>query len=106
MMRQTGCDRVMIGRASFGKPWIFKCQDFEESTEYEPSETERIDILLEHYRLMLDYFPENNAVPKMRKHIGWYTRGMRESSKLRVEAMKLSNAEDVIGLIEEFKKTI
>ncbi|MCF7810592.1 tRNA-dihydrouridine synthase [bacterium] len=106
MMKQTGCDRVMIGRAAFGRPWIFKTSGDTEFTESEPSDTEKIDILLEHYRQMLDYFPEKSAVPKMRKHIGRYTRGMRESSKLRVEAMKLSNAGDVIGLIKEFMKTI
>ncbi|NQU05885.1 MAG: tRNA-dihydrouridine synthase, partial [Calditrichaeota bacterium] len=103
MMKHTGCDRVMIGRGAFGNPWIFR-KPHEGKELPEPTPETRIDILLKHYRMMLDYFPEAAAVPKMRKHIGWYTKGMRESSRLRAAVMKITKAEDVIGQIEEFRK--
>jgi tRNA-dihydrouridine synthase B len=99
MMTETGCDRVMIGRWAQGRPWIFKpLRDGEVAPdeEPEPSPCEKLGILEEHYRLMLEEFPERTAVFRMRKHIGWYIAGFPSAGKLRGEAMKLISAEEAI----------
>lgn len=106
MKERTGCDMVMIGRWACGKPWIFQFRDDnpDEQTElWEPLYAERIDILLRHYQYMLDYFPYSTAVHRMRKHIGWYTHGMPNAAKLRLQAMSSNDADEVINLLNEFK---
>jgi len=106
MKTMTGCDRVMIGRGAFGKPWIFQHQEWDGKCQQQPTPREKIDILLQHYRSMLDYFPETRAVYKMRKHIGWYTKGLPESTKLRNEVMTLANADEVKQILYKFRDSL
>ncbi len=109
MMRQTGCDRVMIGRAALGNPWIFRApSDVEGGIIFPPPPTPReiIDILLEHYRLMMNIFPEPRAVRRMRKHFGWYTRGLKGSTKLRAQAMKIENFTEVMELLMDARRYV
>ncbi len=98
MLSETGCDRVMIGRGAEGRPWMFNGS--------EPDNQERIRILLKHYQLMMEYLPEIIAVPRMRKHIGWYSHGMPGSSALRNTAMRLDRAADVVELLTSYMEKI
>ena len=106
MMTQTGCDRVMIGRGCAGRPWIFSSmlnifeQDF---PVYVPTMKDRINILLNHYKLMLEYLPTKRAIHRMRKHIGWYTHGMHGSARIRAELMLLDDDNEVISRLEEYR---
>lgn len=104
MKTLTGCDRVMIGRGVFGRPWVFSPQ--ENSNQCEPPPLEKIDILLRHYTSMLGHYPEQRAVYRMRKHIGWYTKGLPESARLRNDVMKLTCADDVKARILKFREYI
>jgi len=97
MLKMTGCDRVMIGRGAEGRPWIFSTNG-----DGPPNNRDRIRILLEHYHLMLGDFPERTTVNRMRKHIGWYTRGMPGSAALRYKAMRLNDSAEVIELLENY----
>ncbi len=102
MIRHTGCDRVMIGRAARGNPWIFRSlSDTNDERGYPPplSPREKIDVLLEHYRLMLEILPERRAVRRMRKQIGWYTKGLIGSARLREQLMKIDCASEVMNLL-------
>lgn len=101
MMKMTGCDRVMIARGAEGRPWIF-----DSNGGGAVSNRDRIRTLLDHYRLMLADFPERTTVNRMRKHIGWYTRGMRGSAALRFSAMRIDNSADVIELLENYTAEI
>ncbi len=86
MMRQTGCDGVMIGRGAQGNPWIFR-----ELAEYErtgvilprPSGERIRAAMLKHARLQIEYKGEYLGIHEMRKHVSWYTKGMEGSAKLR-----------------------
>lgn len=86
MLRQTGCDGVMVGRAARGNPWIFR-----EITSYletgkipeKPGAKEKRECILEHAALMLECKGEYTAVREMRKHVSWYTAGCPHSAKLR-----------------------
>lgn len=93
MMKETGCDAVMIGRGSLGNPWIFKqIAHFMETGEELPSPTaeERIRVALRHCDLLVAEKGEYTGTREMRKHIAWYTKGLRDSNKFR----------DTINLIE------
>ena len=88
MMRETGCDGVMIGRGAQGNPWIFS-----ELVEYEktgvmpsrPSNEELKEMMLRHARLQIQYKGEYLGIREMRKHVSWYTSGIKNSAKLRGE---------------------
>lgn len=93
MMKETGCDAVMIGRGSLGNPWIFQqIAHFMETGEELPSPTaeERIRVALRHCDLLVAEKGEYTGTREMRKHIAWYTKGLRDSNKFR----------DTINLIE------
>ena len=100
MKALTGCDRVMIGRGAQGRPWIFS------DDRHIPADRERIDILLDHYRLMLDFMPEIHAVRRMRKHFNWYTKGMPNAARLRERVMRLENSAEVMVILGNFKEKI
>ena len=85
MYEYTGCDGIMIARAARGNPWIFReIRDyFCSKTVEKPAKGEVIDMILKHCRLQMEYDDEIMAVRKMRKHVAWYTHGMKGSSTLR-----------------------
>lgn len=85
MYEYTGCDGIMIARAARGNPWIFReIRDyFCSKTVEKPAKDEVIDMILKHCMLQIEYDDEIMAVRKMRKHVAWYTHGMKGSSKLR-----------------------
>jgi tRNA-dihydrouridine synthase B len=74
MFEETGCDAVMIARGSLGNPWIFK--SLLEGKDYIPTVSERLDTVREHFGMMLEEKGEYVAVRLMRKHIGWYIKGI------------------------------
>lgn len=86
LIEETGCDGIMIGRASRGNPWIFK-----EITQYldtgilpeRPSMEEVRKTILRHAALQLEYKGEYIGIREMRKHVAWYTAGYPHSAKLR-----------------------
>jgi nifR3 family TIM-barrel protein len=86
MLERTGCDLVMIGRGALGRPWLLSAaQHYIDSGESkdEPLHEERIRICLEHYDLALHLNGERRAVLEMRKHIGWYLKGMPGASRVK-----------------------
>ena len=104
MMRQTGCDGVMIGRGAQGNPWIFS-----ELVEYEktgvmparPSNEELKDMMLRHARLQIQYKGEYLGIREMRKHVSWYTSGLPNSARLRGEINAVESYEELSKLLDE-----
>ena len=100
MLEETGCDGIMVGRASRGNPWIFR-----EINSYldtgiipeRPTGQEVCDTILRHARLQLEYKGEYTAVREMRKHVAWYTTGYPHSARLR----QLVNEIKTIAELEE-----
>ena len=103
MMRETGCDGVMIGRGAQGNPWIFS-----ELVEYEktgvmpkhPSNEELKAMMLRHARLQIQYKGEYLGIREMRKHVSWYTTGLKNSAKLRGEINAVESYEELVQLLE------
>lgn len=86
IMKQTGCDGIMIGRAARGNPFLFRqvLKYLETGKEPEkPSLSEIKETILRHAQLQLTYKGEYTAVREMRKHIAWYTTGLPHSAELR-----------------------
>ena len=85
MYEYTGCDGIMIARAARGNPWIFKeiRGDLNGEIIEKPEKDEIVDMILKHCKLQMQYDDEIMAIRKMRKHVAWYTHGMKGSSALR-----------------------
>lgn len=95
---KTNCDAIMIGRGAQGNPWIFdRVNTYIKTGEIlpEPSPEEKIKIALEHYNLAIDHDGEFVAVREMRKHLGWYIKGMKNSAKYRNYINSLLTADEV-----------
>lgn len=85
LMKQTGCDGYMIARGARGNPWIFEqLLAYEENREAkEITLDEKVSFILAHAQSLIDFKGEESAIKEMRKHVGWYTMGMKHSSQLR-----------------------
>ncbi len=110
MMRQTGCDGVMIGRASMKNPWIYRqtADRMAGRPVYEPTLDDRRDVILDHFRLLLEQESDRGIVMhKLRTFTGWYTRGLPSGRTLRVRISDLAEPQDFLEAIEEFfEKTV
>lgn len=101
MFEYTGCDGIMIARGAQGNPWIFKT--ILEGKEYVPSNEERLEIILQHINYALEN-EENpkQAVLKMRKHIAWYLKGMKNSTYIKDRINREEDIEKVKQMLVEF----
>lgn len=108
MFEETGVDGIMIGRGSFGNPWIFKkIAHFLETGEklQEPSNQEKLEVMKKHIDLAVKEKGEI-AIKELRKHIAWYTKNLKNSSEFRNEMNKIETEVDLIRKIEEYFKTL
>lgn len=104
MLRQTGCDGIMIGRAARGNPWIFRqvAAYLENGTMIpKPDREEMRETVLRHARLQLEYKGEYTGVREMRKHVSWYTAGMPNSARLRQNVNMAESFEELERLVVE-----
>ncbi len=88
LMDVTGCDGVMVARGAQGNPWIFsEINHYLKTGELleRPSQEEIIGAIIRHARMLIGAKGEFVAMREMRKHISWYTKGMKNSSKMRNE---------------------
>ena len=97
MFEKTGADAIMIGRAAFGNPWIFKT--LVTGNIYVPTSAEIKQCILEHLNLSVSRDTERVAVPTFRKHISWYLKGLRNNSLVRQEINKMLSKDDVENAI-------
>lgn len=98
MREQTGCDGVMIGRASRGNPWIFSSLLKYEETGIMPKRPQASDVramILRHAELQMKYKGEYCGIREMRKHVSWYTSGMKNSARLRDEINRAESYEEL-----------
>lgn len=104
MLRETGCDGVMIGRGCQGNPWIFReLIEYEETGKLKerPDNAQIRETMLRHTRLQMEFKGEYLGIREMRKHVAWYTKGMEGSAKLRDDINKVESYEELENLLNE-----
>ena len=108
MMRETGCDGVMIGRGATRNPWIFRqiAARMSGSAFTEPTLADRRDLILDHFRLVAEREPSLNAMHKLRKFTGWYTHGLPHGKKLRLAINQLTDVPSFLAAVEDFFETL
>ena len=103
LIKETGCDAVMIGRAVRGNPWIFREMNHYFKTGEllpRPSVEEVREMILRHARAQIAVKGEFTGIREMRKHVAWYTAGMRHSAGLRRESNTIASYEELERLLE------
>ena len=108
IIEKTGADAYMIGRGSQGNPFIFsQIRDFiEGSPVRDIPDTEKIDVMLEHYDLSIKYKGEDKTVREMRKHIGWYLKGMYGSARMRDDINHITDADEVRQMLRDYQLSL
>ena len=104
MRRETGCDGVMIGRGAQGNPWIFhELQEYERAGVVPPRPTpEKIkETMLRHAKLQIEFKGDFIGIREMRKHVAWYTKGMKGSAKLRDAINQVESYEELEVLLDK-----
>ena len=102
LVKQTGCDGIMIARGAQGNPWIFSEMITYEETgtlPERPGKEEVRDMMLRHARLQLKYKGEFIGIREMRKHVAWYTKGLKGSAKLREEINRVESYQELEELL-------
>ncbi|MBN2282864.1 MAG: tRNA dihydrouridine synthase DusB [Deltaproteobacteria bacterium] len=104
MLDMTGCDGVMIGRAALGNPWI--CGEALQSLSMEPSSAvsleERERMIRWHLNAMVGRYGEKAGVRKFRKHLLWYTKGLRGGARFREAAAALLEKDVILERLHEY----
>ena len=107
--RETGCAAVMIGRGSFGQPWIFRqARAILDGTPFPatPPVEERFRIALAHARMAESYEADpRGAAIEFRKHLGWYVKGLPDSADLRKQLHAVSAFGEVEGIFAHYLAT-
>lgn len=101
---QTGCDGVMIGRGAQGNPWIFSDLIQYERTGSIPPRPDHAAIrnmMLRHARMQIEFKGDYLGIREMRKHVAWYTKGLKGSAKLRDDINKVESYEELEKLLYE-----
>ncbi|WP_129595730.1 tRNA dihydrouridine synthase DusB [Anaerophilus nitritogenes] len=104
MKKMTNCDGIMIARGAQGNPWIFRrISHYMKTGEIlaEPTIEEKINMMMKHLYLFIEYKGEYVAVREMRKHIGWYLKGVRNSSIIRGKLNTLQTKEDIKEMLQK-----
>ena len=107
MLEYTGVDGVMVGRGIYGAPWfLYHIIYFLKTGKKlpEPSILEKKDILLKHIFAMIEYYGEKTGMFNARKHIAWYSKGLRNSAEFRNFVNNSENINEVYDFIEKLFK--
>ena len=108
MMRETGCDGVIVGRGCLGRPWLFRdLADVFDGREPSdpPNFTEVLEIMFTHARKLCAWFGERLTMHSFRKHASWYTKGFRMTSEQRAGLMRVESVEDLEVLLQDVDRS-
>ena len=109
MFETTGVDGIMIGRGSFGNPWIFKnIKYYLETGEKlpKPTKEERLSVIKKHIELAVNEKGEDIAIKELRKHIAWYTKNLKNSSDFRNSINRIESKDKLLNVLYEYFKTL
>ena len=103
MIEETGCDAIMIGRASLGNPWIIKdCIDYlgKGLLPKEVSLKEKIEMIKKHTNLLIETKNEKIALLEMRANASWYLKGIKGGNEIRREITSIKTKQDLFNILD------
>lgn len=108
MLAKTGCDAIMIGRGCQGNPWLFKQikQGINQELIKVPSASEKIDLAISHLEKLAAYKGEHCAVKEMRKHMGWYIKGLKNATEVRRIINTLNTKSEVAEVLKQYREDV
>ena len=105
MVKETGCDGVVVGRGCLGRPWLFRdlVNSFNGSNErYLPTLFEVREVMFRHGELIVEYFEsEDRGCKDLRKHMAWYLKGFRVEGEIRPKLGMVKNFEELDSLLSQ-----
>lgn len=102
MMRQTGCDGVVVGRGCLGRPWLFAELSAELNGTPAPASPNLGEvgaIIIRHGRLLADHHGEDKGMREIRKHVAWYLRGFPVGSQIRAQMSLVRTVDELAELV-------
>ena len=108
-LKRTGADGIMIGRASFGDPWIFAETKAALSGDFSfqrPQLKDRIALAVQQFELAQQDHGEHVACLEARKHFAWYLRGVRNSSFYKNQISSMNSMEDIYRIAKEIVRDL
>lgn len=109
MLDETGCDAVMIGRATLGNPWFIReCVEYISNNKVidKPSISERIEMIKRHYNLLKKYNGEKRALLEIRTHALWYIKGIPGAKKYKQIITGCNSEEEFLEVLDDISKSI
>lgn len=105
MIETTGCDGIMVGRGAMGNPWIFReIQHYMRTGQSleRPTPEERLEIMLLHIERALEFHGERLGILEMRKHLGWYLKGLPHSAPVKQEIQKARDENHIRQVLSQY----
>ncbi len=109
MLDETGCDAVMIGRASLGNPWFIKeCVEYVENNRIidKPNYEDRLNMILKHFQLLKKNSSLKQALLEIRAHALWYIKYLPNSKEYKNKFNQVKSEEELINLINEYAEKL
>ncbi len=103
LMRQTGCDGVIVGRGCLRRPWLFRelAQVFDgREPDPQPAFGAIVALMHRHARLLVEFFGEVNGMRQMRKWCAWYTAGFQRSAAARADLMRITTIGEMATILD------
>ena len=106
IIEDTSADGVMIARGAMGNPFIFRqIKDYLKGKKIkDPTYNDILDTIKRQYDLSLTYKEERLVINQMRKHVGWYIKGLPQAASYRDRVNKLRTSEEIFDLLDEYRK--
>ena len=108
-LKWTGADGLMIGRATFGDPWIFsqvKAAVNGETVPQRPPLSQRVDVAVKQFELAFEDKGEHIACLEARKHFAWYLRGVSHSNYYKAQISAIASMEDIYRIADGIRKDL
>jgi nifR3 family TIM-barrel protein len=103
MIEQTGCDGVVVGRGCLGRPWLFGQLGAAfrgDPVPGPPATTEVAGVIVEHARLLVDWFGPYKGVRELRKHTAWYLKGYPIGGAVRSQLAQVGSLDHLVELLD------
>ena len=109
MLKETGCDAIMLARGVRGNPWLFsQIKHYLSTGEHlpKPDRNELIEMILRHARMQIEFKGEYMGIREMRKHVAWYTTGYNNAARLRNYVNQVENYDDLAKLLDRWNNNL